>query len=302
MNSIHNNGKDNKSLDQDLEELDLRYQSVEADEPPELLDQAILNRAHRAVEAKNSWLDFGWIHGLTTVGLVVLTFSVVVSLRQTAEFDPTTAPVSDKSLRSQNRQNVSEVSAELKAKKDAEADAGYQLSEKIATPASEETSVELMDRSEDRLEKQRKLQADQKFSDDAPAGQAASPEPAAALLVPPPPAPTIPAASPVDELAVQAKKESGTPSRDRVNKNSAEVTTDMDSVTSTDKVLPAKVAEAESDLNDLDTSGQLDFAQQTKLLDTIIRHKLEGNENWQTELQAFIADYPDYPLPDELKP
>lgn len=265
MNSIHNNGKDKKSLDQDLEELDLKYQNVESDEPPEMLDQAILNRAHRAVEAKNGWLDFGWIHGLTTVGLVVLTFSVVVSLRETGEFDPAIAPVSDKPLRSQSRKNASEATGELKAKKDVNVDAEHQLSEKIASPASEDESKEILESSGNRFEKQRQTPAGQTLSDDASASHAV--------------------AAPISE-----------------SKNSVETTTGLERTTASGQLSQGNTAAAESDLSDLDIVDNLDLAQQTELLDIIMKHKLEGNENWKTELQTFITTYPDYPLPDELKP
>lgn len=244
MNSIHNNGKDNKSLDQDLEELDLRYQSVRSDEPPELLDQAILNRAHRATEAKNSWLDFGWIHGLTTVALAVLTFSVVVSLRDSAEFDPTTAPFSDKPLRSQNRQQASETTEELKAKKDVDtdADAGQFFSEEASTLP--------------------------KIPSTAPAKDSVNPQ-------------TIgePDTSDIDYW--EGPAEAGLTEEDQAKE---------------------KRAEQQRETEQRDTVGKLDFAQQTELLDIIMKLKLAGNKDWKERLDAFIKTYPDYPLPDELKP
>lgn len=82
MNSMQNNPPDDKSLDMELEELDHAYQRLEPDEPPDLLDQAILNTAHRAVEGKDFWMDFGWIHGLTTAAVIVLTISIIMMQRQ----------------------------------------------------------------------------------------------------------------------------------------------------------------------------------------------------------------------------
>ena len=94
MNSNHENekaknGKDRRLLDAELDQLDQLYRSEESIEPPDLLDQAILNKARRSVESKNSWLDFGWIHAVTTVALVVLTFSIFTTQRETGEFEPT---------------------------------------------------------------------------------------------------------------------------------------------------------------------------------------------------------------------
>jgi len=41
-----------------------------------------LNSAHRAVEKKAGWMDFGWIHGLTTAAVVVLALSIILTQRQ----------------------------------------------------------------------------------------------------------------------------------------------------------------------------------------------------------------------------
>lgn len=55
-------------------------------EPPELLDRAVLNRAHLALEpsrSKRPW-SFGWLHGLTTAAVIVLGVAVLLELRQQA--------------------------------------------------------------------------------------------------------------------------------------------------------------------------------------------------------------------------
>ena len=36
-------------------------------------------------------------------------------------------------------------------------------------------------------------------------------------------------------------------------------------------------------------------------IQAILKLKQEGNARWETELKIFIEDYPDYPLPDELR-
>jgi hypothetical protein len=79
MNSIHNNGENDKSLNGELDKLSSAYTHLEQDEPPELLDQAILNSAHRAVEKKPHWMKFGWLHGLTTTAVFVLAFSLILN-------------------------------------------------------------------------------------------------------------------------------------------------------------------------------------------------------------------------------
>jgi len=82
MNSIQNNGPQDNSLKDDLEKLDRDYQQLKSEEPPELLDQAVLNSAHRALEGRAGWMDFGWIHGLTTAAVVVLAISIILTQRQ----------------------------------------------------------------------------------------------------------------------------------------------------------------------------------------------------------------------------
>ena len=79
MNSIHNNGENDTSLNDGLDKLGQAYGRLEQEEPPELLDQAILNSAHRAVEKKPHWMKFGWLHGLTTTAVFVLAFSLILN-------------------------------------------------------------------------------------------------------------------------------------------------------------------------------------------------------------------------------
>ena len=82
MNTIHNNGENDQKLNSDLDELGQAYSKLEQDEPPALLDQAILNSAHRAVENKPHWMQFGWLHGLTTTAVFVLALSIFLNQRQ----------------------------------------------------------------------------------------------------------------------------------------------------------------------------------------------------------------------------
>jgi hypothetical protein len=309
MNSIHNNGKDDKALDQDLEELDLRYQSVESGGPPELLDQAILNRAHRAVEAKNSWLDIGWMHGLTTVALVVLTFSVVVSLRETGEFDPSSVTAKDRSSGSQKQQKKMEPEAELKAKDDA-VQGGYLLEEIMVTGAGTQVK-ETQESDESRLGKRSSAPAAPAPIKQAPAEPASADQPLADQIqsnqdMREESSGNQPSSSQAArERAIQAQ--TGVQSSLKVEvplgeSNNVQAEKVLQDTTTTDHTSQPKASVAEHDLNDLDTGGPLDLSQQAEALDIIVKHKLEGNEIWKEELDAFVKSYPDFPLPDELKP
>jgi len=87
MNSIHNNGENDKaqkdkSLIDGLDKLGHAYRQLEQDEPPELLDQAVLSSAHRAVEKKPHWMKIGWLQGLTTAAVFVLAFSIILNQRE----------------------------------------------------------------------------------------------------------------------------------------------------------------------------------------------------------------------------
>lgn len=71
-----------------------RLQSEELDGPPDLLDQAVLNRARAAVEPPHSsrpW-SFGWPHALSTVAVIVLSLTVLIQMRE--QTPPAMAPAS----------------------------------------------------------------------------------------------------------------------------------------------------------------------------------------------------------------
>ncbi len=87
MNSIHNNGESEKSLKDGLDKLGRRYHHLDNDVPPDLLDQAILNSAHRAVEKKTRSMKFNALHGLTTAAVFVLVFSLILAQRQMTPVD-----------------------------------------------------------------------------------------------------------------------------------------------------------------------------------------------------------------------
>ena len=84
MNNHHKTGEDKTPLKDSLDEISQAYGRMGHEEPPEMLDQAILNSARRAVEKKPHWTQFGWLHGLTTVAVFVLAFSIILNQREPA--------------------------------------------------------------------------------------------------------------------------------------------------------------------------------------------------------------------------
>lgn len=304
MNSIRNNGNDDKTLDQDLQDLDQQYQRMESDEPPELLDQAILNRAHRAVESKNSWLDFGWIHGLTTVGLLVLTLSVVVSMRESGQFDPTTAPLNDQPLAQPVERQRNESVGELKARDEPEAD--FHLSEEVSAPSVSRDSVRANVAAEpeppaapaarltvDSISAEiAEDQANTEMS--AEVGSTAKPEAIGQAID--------------ESRQTRAKKENNDRESEGASENRADATSGQDTSAARDQLPQKSAAYLDELVVDADNLARpypyqdLDLAQQAELIAIILKHKQADNENWKEELEAFKKAYPDYPLPEELNP
>lgn len=82
-------------------------------EPPDLIDQAVLNRARAAVDAPHSsrpW-SFGWPHALTTAAVIVLAVTLIIPLRETGQpvdrMDPA-PPVSREDNRSLDEMELQE--------------------------------------------------------------------------------------------------------------------------------------------------------------------------------------------------
>jgi len=103
MNSKHSKGEISGSLKEGLDQLGQAYGQLRQDEPPELLDQAILNRAHRAVEKKPYWMRFGWLHGMATTAVFVLAFFLVVKQTETPPVFETGADLNDAASLQRNK-------------------------------------------------------------------------------------------------------------------------------------------------------------------------------------------------------
>jgi len=71
--------RDPETLETGLEEIEAALRKLPAAEPPELVDQAVLNRARAAVEGhtQRPW-NFGWMHALATAAIVVLGVAILM--------------------------------------------------------------------------------------------------------------------------------------------------------------------------------------------------------------------------------
>ena len=78
MSTETGTGKRPNGLSEDLGRLQSEWDRQERAEPPDLLDQAVLNAARRDLEPIRRKTRLGWISGLATAGIAVVALSVVL--------------------------------------------------------------------------------------------------------------------------------------------------------------------------------------------------------------------------------
>jgi len=274
MSNSHSNGENDKSLNESLDKLGRAYNSLPHDEPPELLDQAILNSARRAVEKKPHWMKFGWLHGLTTAAVFVLALSIILNQREQP-------PLYESSIRDNE---LTGLQREKVAKKQSPA------------VQSDDVRMELKEKSEIRQDVLR--DAPVPSAQESEVSQTASEDRAAE-----------PAAEAPRAIHVQDGLQAKTDNADKdVRSNEAvidEVQVDeADLIVETpDPALlsrqsrPAAVAEYAS--GEVGAGAETD-SDKEKILQDIIRLKQSGDKAWITRLETFKQNYPGYPLPEEL--
>jgi len=83
-------GQDDDEVSQEVRRSYARLEAVDMPEPPELIDQAVLNRARAAVEKPHSsrpW-SFGWVHALSSAAVIALALTLLLQMRDQAPFPP----------------------------------------------------------------------------------------------------------------------------------------------------------------------------------------------------------------------
>jgi len=269
MNSTHDNGDKGKPLDEDLDKIAKAYSKTDVEEPPELLDMAIRNSAHRAVEKKPRRMKFGWLHGLTTAAVFVLALSVIIHQR---ENQPTTVngfrpdQPQPSSVASPARKQRPE-SPSGQVKNEFKASSG-KLKDKdtagAAAPAAEPRGRALSDTAQDNRQDLAAARAEQAAEDESVA----------------------------EDRAVMAK----TVQAEEADRQASEkIAEDIGQAEAAKPAIVAAPPPAESDIAD-DTDMQAEVR-----LQAIIDMKRNGDEHWKEALQTFIENHPGYPLPDELK-
>ena len=270
MNSIHNNGENDKSLKDGLDELGRAYGQLPHDEPPDLLDQAILTRAHRAVEKKPHWMKFGWLHGLTTTAVFVLAFSLILNQSETVPvYDDGVGPEESTGLSRQIRvkRQAADVQSDTgKVEKKEKSVLRQDSIETVPVAAPESPSVENRVK-ESVMELQPSL-----YTQESLLEKTDNDDREISIAVP--------------ELEEQMMGE-------------ADISADLPDI----ETLPAKpypAAVAKSASSEVETANETNLEVEQKL-QAIIRLKQNANETWKTELELFKESYPDYPLPEALK-
>ena len=274
MNSIHNNGENDKSLDEGMNKLGQAYSQLPHEAPPELLDQAILNRAHRAVEKKPHWMQFGWLHGLTTAAVVVLAISLVFNQReQVPDFENEIKVNEPGRLRLEKAdKKQSPVTRAAEPDMELKEERGKRLDANRAAPvtappqsaameivideqAEEATTDALNARYATKIQQAKPDSTDKDVSGNEPVLE--------------------------DQLLEDAASASDTPEFEVISK----------------QVRPAAVTTGLT--GEIDDLAETD-AEIEQQLQEIIRLKQSGNEAWEVALERFKENHPDYPLPKEL--
>ncbi|MCP4048886.1 MAG: hypothetical protein GY732_23170 [Gammaproteobacteria bacterium] len=279
MNSIHNNGENDKSLNGELDKLSSAYTRLDQDEPPELLDQAILNSAHRAIEKKPHWMKFGWLHGLTTTAVFVLAFSLILN-------QPKSTQVLEDGL---NNNEALRLESGKIAKKQA-------LDVRSLKPESDDFSLEMKTKEEER----------QDSHQDTPV--AAAPMSASRNITPE----DLARHSASEVQHTLGAQESLREKRDSLDKDAeisetlqVEIISDeADLMVDSVKVeaayeIPQPRAAVEPVLAEAESQVSEEPGIEQELL-AIIKMKQAGDDQWITELELFKERYPDYPVPDAL--
>lgn len=274
MNNIPNNGENDQSLRNDLDRIGDAYRQQQHEEPPELLDQAILNSAHRAVEKQPHWLQFGWLHGLTTAAVFVLALSLIFHQREQV-------PVYEDGIRVNDSSGLQR---ERAAKKQTEA------------VQSDDLRMEVKEESEKRQDAFRNAPVSTAPQNEAMKGltgaQAKEPAESAGLST------YLPEGLKAKSDSVDRDAILNEAANAELLKDEAGLITDTPEIEIDEQPFPpAAIAVSIAGEADAYADAESDIE---KKLQNIILLKQSGDEAWITELALFKQDYPDYPLPDEL--
>lgn len=278
MNNIPNNGENDQSLSDDLDRLGDAYGQLQHEEPPELLDQAILNSAHRAVEKKPGWMQFGWLHGLTTAAVFVLALSLIFNQREQV-------PVYEEGIR------VNE-SIGLQRERAAKKQSGDVQTDDLRMEMKEET-----EKPQDAFRSAPVTTASPSEAMEAAASNQAA-EPAAGARISSYVSESRKVKTDRTDKDAIANEPANESKIEELRVGEADLMADAPEVEEIYKQSrPAAIAAPMASEAEAPADNESEIEQ--KLL-SILKLKQSGDEAWITELAKFKQNYPDYPLPDEL--
>jgi hypothetical protein len=302
MNTIQNNGKNDKTLDDGLDKLSRAYGQLPHEEPPELLDQAILNSAHRAVENKPHWMQFGWLHGLTTAAVFVLALSLLFNTREPV-------PDYENGIRLNEADSLQRDKAAIKQSPDIQSDdLGKKIKEESdkrqdvapGAPVSAVQQSRPMELTADDQnaepvageQRARYVQEKAREVDTGDPSRSQPGQPGTGL-----------------EAGLGHGRQAKTDNADRDASSNEPVLEEalLDEAVPIDERREREVISRQSRpatavitaVSETETSAETDPEIEQRLQE-IISLKQSGDETWSTQLELFRKDYPDYPIPEEL--
>lgn len=272
MNTIHNIGENDKPLNDGLDKLSHAYRQLPDAEPPELLDQAILNSAHRAVEKKPHWMKLGWLQGLTTAAVVVLAISLILNQREMV-------PVHENGIRVNE---PGELQLEKAAKK------------QLQDIQTDDLRTETKEKSENRQDTFRSAPvsgAADSGSVDTVASDQVTPPATGALR-----SQEVREALPAKAEGADKDISSNQPVLEELLMDEADLKADTAKFEAFSRPSEA-AAIAEPSAAGVAAPAIIDPQIEQELL-AIIKLKQSGDPAWFKELELFKQNHPDYPLPD----
>ena len=258
----------NKDFDLDLKEIENQYRTLHTDVPPEILDQAILNKARLAVESQaiRPW-NFGWMHATATAAVLVLGLTLV--LQQRSEIP---APIQ---IREEAESTLTDADTVVPDE--------MKFREMTTTGEIFTDKLELKD-SIDMYSIDSRLSAAKE--DHALRARQAATEKRA----------DQPAPSFNDSIAAPTPSAAQAPAAAKMLRKNAEIPATVDDSAEISSVGAALAS---------DRAEELQNPEDWMALILELRHEHESADgsttrSWESELESFLQAWPDYPLPDEI--
>ena len=268
------NSSDNEN---DLQQVEQRYRALDQDQPPAMVDEAILNKARLAVEshAMRPW-NFGWMHASATAALLVLGLTLVQQHRSDV---PATPLGQDRSVPLTTKATETSVESRLNEEIDMIGTSRIDTLERneiqdadhrgFDDRARDETSADLADENEAKMPEPLQRESMLKRQ---PIGL---PEQESARAV---------NISGADAEIVERKKD-----EQKLNQPASE------------SGLPAPAGAFALQEPEEDFAAARKPSGPDAWLARILELKRQAADDaWRRELQDFVVAYPDYPLPAEL--